>query len=147
MNNNYTLYLHECPNGKRYYGITKLKPKQRWCSNGNGYKGQYFYKEAIKKFGWNNIKHIIIYNDLSEDEAKQLEQYFIQWYDTTNKKYGYNRNTGGAGIKCKVINTTTGKVFDSIADATKSVNGKLSHMNKAINENTKYKGYRFKRIT
>ena len=37
-NKNYTVYMHICPNGKRYIGITKLKPQERW-GNGKSYKG------------------------------------------------------------------------------------------------------------
>ena len=35
--NNYTVYCHIFPNGKRYVGITKQKPEYRW-DNGNGYR-------------------------------------------------------------------------------------------------------------
>lgn len=33
----YYVYIHTCPNGKRYVGITTKNPKYRW-SKGNGYK-------------------------------------------------------------------------------------------------------------
>lgn len=95
--NNYKLYVHITPNGKRYYGITKQKPRQRW-GRGSGYKGQVFYN-AVQKYGWDNIQHEILFDGLTEHEAKELEQYMIQWYDTTNKKYGYNTTTGGEGTK------------------------------------------------
>jgi hypothetical protein len=39
----------------------------------------------------------VIYNNLTEEEAKELEQYMIQWYDTTNSTYGYNISLGGDG--------------------------------------------------
>lgn len=94
--NNYKLYVHICPNGKKYYGITKQEPKRRWLG-GTGYKSnQYFYR-AINKYGWNNIEHIILFDSLTEHEAKELEQYFIQWYDTANPQYGYNISLGGEG--------------------------------------------------
>lgn len=95
LERNYKLYVHIAPNGKRYYGITKQKPEQRWL-NGRGYDTQYFAR-AINKYGWGNIEHIVIYDDLTESEAKELEQYYIQWYDTTNPQYGYNITTGGEG--------------------------------------------------
>ena len=94
-NRNYKLYVHIAPNGKKYYGITMQKPEKRWL-NGRGYDTQYFAR-AINKYGWGNIEHIVIYDDLTESEAKELEQYYIQWYDTTNPQYGYNITTGGEG--------------------------------------------------
>lgn len=95
MERNYKLYVHIVPNGKRYYGITNQSANGRW-RNGEGYKTQVFYR-AISKYGWDNIEHIVIYDDLTEDEAKILEQYYIQWYDTTNSNYGYNISLGGDG--------------------------------------------------
>ena len=34
----YTVYMHICPNGKKYIGITKQKPIKRWGYNGINYK-------------------------------------------------------------------------------------------------------------
>lgn len=93
-NRNYVLYVHITPNEKKYYGITKLKPEYRW-NNGKGYQTNQYFTRAINKYGWDNIKHEILFDDLTEYEAKELEQYFIQWYDTANSKYGYNITLGG----------------------------------------------------
>ena len=95
MNRNYKLYVHIAPNGKKYYGITGQEPENRW-KKGNGYYTQYFYR-AIKKYGWDNIEHIVLQEDLDEEEAKELEQYMIQWYNTNNPNYGYNISLGGEG--------------------------------------------------
>lgn len=94
--NNYVLYLHTSPSGKRYYGITKQNPKQRWA-NGKGYQNNPYFTRAIEKYGWDNITHEILFDDLTEYEAQELEKYMIQWYDTANRKYGYNISTGGEG--------------------------------------------------
>ena len=40
---NYTVYMHISPSGKRYIGITSVKPKYRW-RNGKGYETQIFYR-------------------------------------------------------------------------------------------------------
>ena len=37
---NYKVYIHEFPDGKKYIGITKQTLKARWGINGNGYKTQ-----------------------------------------------------------------------------------------------------------
>ena len=97
MERNYKLYVHIAPNGKRYYGITGQKSvKQRWQC-GRGYSNNQYFANAINKYGWENIEHIILHEGLDEDEAKELEQYMIQWYDTANRAYGYNISLGGDG--------------------------------------------------
>ena len=72
---NYKLYVHISPSNKRYYGITSTSTVQRW-NNGKGYKTQYFYR-AIKKYGWENFKHEILFDNLTKDEACLLEQCYI----------------------------------------------------------------------
>ncbi len=110
MKINYKLYLHTAPNGKRYYGITKQEPRKRW-KNGTGYKGNQHFARAIDKYGWDNIKHEVLFDNLTESEAKELEQYMIQWYDTSNRKYGYNISLGGEG--CNVSEETKCKISKS----------------------------------
>lgn len=91
----YTVYKHTCPNSKVYIGITQQVAEKRWL-NGNGYKKQIFYR-AIKKYGWDNIKHEILYSNISEKEAKEKEIELISKYNSTNPKYGYNLVKGGQG--------------------------------------------------
>ena len=73
--NNYVVYKHTCPNGKVYIGITCQEVNLRWA-NGLGYRNQMFYK-AIQKYGWDNIKHEIVYKYLTQKEAEEREQYLI----------------------------------------------------------------------
>lgn len=94
LERNYKLYVHIVPNGKRYYGITKQRPEHRW-NNGKGYNTNQYFTNAINKYGWDNIQHIVLHEGLDEDEAKELEQYMIQWYNTANRSYGYNITLGG----------------------------------------------------
>lgn len=94
MQKKYLVYIHECPNSKKYVGTTSKKTYQRW----HGGKAYQFNKEFtvdIEKFGWKNIKHIIIAENLEQNEAYNLEQKLIKEYKTTNKKYGYNKQNGG----------------------------------------------------
>lgn len=91
----YTVYKHTCPNGKVYIGITKQKPERRWGGNGIGYKeNEYFYR-AIQKYGWNNIKHEIIAEGLTEDEANEMEIDLISQYRANDRSRGYNKHYGG----------------------------------------------------
>lgn len=90
----YTVYMHLFPNGKRYIGVTTWKPELRWGANGCNYKNPYM-KNAIKKYGWDNIEHIIIAENLSFEEADKMEIELIEKYNSANKEYGYNISLGG----------------------------------------------------
>lgn len=93
MNNN-KVYIHITPIGKVYVGITSTTIERRWRNNGNGYKNQYFYR-AIKKYGWDNIEHKILYTNLSKEEAEQKEIELIKKYKSNDKRFGYNIDDGG----------------------------------------------------
>ena len=83
-------------NGKQYIGITCQTEDQRF-RNGQGYKrSKYFYK-AIQKYGWDAFEHIVLYRELSEEEAKAKEIELIAKYDTRNPDKGYNVTPGGEG--------------------------------------------------
>lgn len=92
---NYTVYMHVCPNGKRYVGITSTNILKRWRKNGEGYKTQQFFKRAIKKYGWGNIEHEVLFENLSQKEAELKESELIDFYKTNNSEYGYNIASGG----------------------------------------------------
>ena len=97
---NWTIYEHITPSGKRYIGITsKENAKKRW-RDGKGYKNTLFGK-AIEKYKWENIQHNILFNDLTEKEAKWLENYLICYYRTyvgfKDDCKGYNCTLGGDG--------------------------------------------------
>lgn len=94
-NNHYTVYMHIFPNGKRYIGLTGQNVKQRWRKDGNGYKPQKLVYSAIKKYGWNNIEHIIIVENLTVFEASNLEKTIIGKFNTTDPNLGYNQSIGG----------------------------------------------------
>lgn len=91
---NFTLYMHIVPNGKKYIGITKRNPKNRW-NGGSGYSSNEEFYEDIKKYGWNNIEHRILMSGLSQKEAEEWEVKMIAMYDTTNPDKGYNYSKGG----------------------------------------------------
>lgn len=90
----FTLYVHITPVNKLYIGITGRDVNSRW-NNGKGYTGSPHFYNAIQKYGWDNIKHIILLENLSEEVACECEKYLIAKYDTTNSKNGYNISFGG----------------------------------------------------
>lgn len=89
----YKVYMHTFPNNKKYVGITKQDVNKRWCS-GKHYKNQVVGK-AIKKYGWENIKHEVIKENLSKEEACKLEQELISKHKSNQKEFGYNKSIGG----------------------------------------------------
>ena len=92
----YTVYQHKNKiNGKSYIGITMQKPEQRWGINGNNYKSSPHFYAAIIKYGWDNFDHIILFTNLTREEACLKEQEFIEKYNTMNRKFGYNSTSGG----------------------------------------------------
>ncbi len=94
MAENYTVYKHISPNGKQYIGITKQDVEKRWA-NGEGYKNCTYLYNAIKKYGWENFQHIILYTGLSREKACEIEKKLIEDLDLLNPEKGYNLKTGG----------------------------------------------------
>ena len=93
-NKSFYVYCHTNNiNGKKYIGITCQKPKDRW-RNGKGYKNG-FFANAIKKYGWDNFTHEVLFSGISEEDAKKLEIELIAKYNTMDRKYGYNLTKGG----------------------------------------------------
>lgn len=91
----WSIYCHTFPNGKRYIGITSQEPTRRWGLQGRGYKDQGYVWNAIQKYGWDNIKHEIIFEVYGVDDAEYYEQYFIALFRSNVRKYGYNIKNGG----------------------------------------------------
>lgn len=94
----YTVYKHTTPNGKVYIGQTKKSLSDRWKANGKGYtchKHGFFWK-AIEKYGWENIKHEVLKEGLTQEEADRFEKYYIELFKSNQRDFGYNSQTGGS---------------------------------------------------
>lgn len=98
----YTVYKHTSPSGKVYIGITKRKPEYRW-NKGKGYrKDQLLFYRAIKKYGWDNFTHEILYTGLSEKDAKNIEISLIRQYKSLGMSYNItDGGDGGRGLHNK----------------------------------------------
>lgn len=89
----YKLYRHTTPSGRVYIGITKTSVYARWM-NGRGYRRhQPFFYRAILKYGWDNIKHEVLFDNLSKDRAERLEIELIRHYKGLG--LSYNISDGG----------------------------------------------------
>lgn len=76
--------------GQVYIGQTN-NIKNRWKPS--AYKQCIKFYNAIQKYGWDNFDHEILANNLTLEEANELETKFIIEYDSINN--GFNLNTGG----------------------------------------------------
>lgn len=160
MKNNYCVYKHTSPNGKIYIGITSREPQKRWGSNGINYRTQMFYN-AIQKYGWNNISHEVLFDNLTKEEAEQKEIELIALYRSNEKQFGYNIDNGGNCIgsfseehKQKISNSKKGKPRDedTIRKVKEALTGRKlseSHRRKIveINKNRKFSEDALNRIS
>lgn len=93
----FVVYMHVNKlNNKKYVGITCQVPEKRW-KRGSCYRGSPHFYNAILKYGWDNFEHLILFSNLSEAEAKQLEIELIATYQLRNPDFGYNLAVGGQG--------------------------------------------------
>ena len=96
MANDYKVYMHTTPSGKRYIGITGQNVYKRW-QRGGGYLNNDYFTKAIKKYGWDNIISKVLYKNLSLVKAEEKEKELIKYYKSNNRNYGYNIANGGNG--------------------------------------------------
>lgn len=105
MGANWTVYKHTSPSGKVYIGITGRGVRKRWGKGGyyylHGPRRNIYFKRAILKYGWDAIKHEIIQDNISKEEACRLEQHLISQYKETGLCYNMidGGQTGVLGLK------------------------------------------------
>ena len=90
----YSVYIHVFPNQKVYVGITRQSVEDRW-KNGRSYVRCVSVDRAIKKYGWENIKHEVIRVVETKEDAERLEKLFIYKYGSNDPRFGYNLTSGG----------------------------------------------------
>lgn len=88
----YSVYKHTSPSGKVYIGITSVKVEDRW-KNGKHYKPCVLFQKAIDKYGWDNLKHEVLYTNINEISAKLIEEDLVYYYMSNN--ISYNIKPGG----------------------------------------------------
>lgn len=84
-----------CVNNKVYVGQTWQTINDRWNS-GLGYASCIYLNNAIKKYGKDKFKYIILTVCSMQETADYWEDYFIKQYRSTNTKFGYNIRNGGS---------------------------------------------------
>ena len=131
VNKMYTVYAHiNKINFKIYIGMTSRVPEERWGKNGLRYKSTPLFFSAIQKYGWNNFIHIILYENLTKEDAEKLEKELIIKYKTQDKEYGYNVLEGGESPRL------TQEVKEKIS---KAMIGNKNNLGNICSEETKVK--------
>ena len=109
MNDNeirhWIIYMYTFPNNKHYIGKTCHSMSRRQRDNSwSGYKNCTLLWNAIQKYGIENIKQDILFeNDMTNAEASRLEMTCILLFKCNanrfaNPSYGYNLTDGGEGV-------------------------------------------------
>lgn len=94
MDRLFTIYRHVSPIGRVYVGITSQDVETRW-RHGDNYRNFTYFKRAIRKYGWKNFKHEILFTNVEEERAKRLEIELIRHYKGLG--ISYNLTNGGDG--------------------------------------------------
>ena len=119
MNNTigYIYITKNVQNNKVYVGqSTRLDCKNNYLGSGR------IFKNAIKKYGKENFKKIILGFCESENELNDAEQICIEFFNSIDPIYGYNIRSGGTNSKMseatkeKIRASETGKI---VTDATR----------------------------
>ena len=76
LENNYSVYQHVTPDKMYYFGQTQ-NVEQRWRNNGAGYKTTSLYP-YIEKYGWDNIQHIVLFENQTRENALFIENFLIE---------------------------------------------------------------------
>lgn len=91
----FVVYCHTLKkDGRKYIGITSNDVKKRW-NYGNGYRSNRYFYRAIKKYGWSEFEHEILFENLTAKEAGDKEIELIKKYSTTDRNKGFNISYGG----------------------------------------------------
>lgn len=95
------IYKSTSPNGKMYIGrtinklLSRIRKHYSDAFNKNNSLYNTKFSRAIRKYGKENFKWEIIYDNVPEKYINNMEVVTIQWYDTQIN--GYNTTSGGEG--------------------------------------------------
>lgn len=123
----HTYYIYKITNlinNKIYIGRTTQTIKKRWSVHlayaKHTYKqnGCSYICNAMKKYGVNNFTISVVDTTNNFEKLVFLESFYINYYNTTNPKYGYNllvENKNGDGLEflsesTKILISTTNRL-------------------------------------
>jgi group I intron endonuclease len=148
----YIIYKASTPNGKCYIGFSSKsleERKKKHYTNANQKTNRPFL-DAIRKFG-NSIKWEIIAVYETKMYALNRESYFISLYQSRLDQNGYNYTSGGEGRTgpinrnkhSRLVINQDGKIFNSLAEAGRSVGSTGDQVLTGIRDRSIVKGTSF----
>ena len=99
----YLVYKLTSPENKIYIGYTgePLEVRIRKGYHVGTESSNVAITVAMRKFGKKNFKKEVLRDHLTQEEAWELEDYYIRYYDSMNPEKGYNCMTGGPSLGCR----------------------------------------------
>jgi len=137
-------------NKKIYIGQTTSDiPKSRWykhiyCAN---HSAIYYFGKAIKKYGAKNFSFKIIKKCKNHEDLNYWEIYYIDFYDSRNRKKGYNIKEGGSHGKHSEETKEKLRVINTGKTLTKEHKLKLSQAHLGKKHSKKWKKLMSKLMT
>lgn len=97
------IYMHIMPNNKVYIGQTTQRLEDRFL-NGKGYSRCSLFQKAINKYGWESVRHKILFQvEGGKEDVLQIlnkkEDEFIIKHKANDPEFGYNLRRGGENKK------------------------------------------------
>lgn len=116
-------------NNKVYIGQTvhSLQYRKGQHERSYSYGRDYLFPRAINKHGKENFKWEVIYIAKSIEELNEKENYYINLYDSTNPKKGYNLKCGGDN--CFMHKSVKKKIGDAQKGELNHMYGKVGELN------------------
>lgn len=85
----YTVYCHRNKtNGFEYIGMTGRSVKERWSGGIIRYAKCKNFELALKEYGWDGFEHLVLFSDMTKQEAMEKETELIR--ENIAKGISYN---------------------------------------------------------
>jgi hypothetical protein len=97
----WTIYCHQLGDGRRYVGQTKLSMAARWSGHvtkamaNSAVASANPFTNAIRVYGAKAFSHEELGFCISQREADKAEARWIEKFNTTDPRFGFNLQTGG----------------------------------------------------
>lgn len=142
-----TVYIaRNLANAKVYVGITvnfRIRKNKHKADTDRG-SNNYFHR-AIRKYGWDNFEWCILETVPTRVAASEIERYWISYFKSNDRTFGYNMTIGGEGAKGRVHSEESKKRMSearkgiTFSEEHKQNLSKAAKQRKAISEETRKK--------
>lgn len=107
----YIYVVHNISSNKIYVGKSHA-PQTRWLKHLKVSKHKrniekFYIHRAISKHGIANFTFTIIQSFKNESDSLNAEKYWIKYFKSNNKNFGYNLTEGGEGCSGRVMSEST----------------------------------------